>query len=488
MDDPGPTVRQWLTEGLFHQGTGNYPAALSAYRKVVSRNPGLVDAWCNMGSVLREMGRGEEALHACERALELAPDSPAALCNLGCLKAEARDFEAGLACFRKVLTLEPNHFLAHFQLGWVLFQLGRLEEALASDERAIELDGSVAAAHLNQGYTLLKLGRLQAAETSFLKSLELDPGLVPAHWNLAFLRLLDGRYAEAWTDYGWRDQLREARTHQRHFEAPRWAGETFRDRTLLVWAEQGFGDSIQFVRYLAEVKALGGQVLLQVQPALVSLLCTCPGVDLVLSEQQEPPPFDLQVPILALPQVFGSTLETLPRNIPYLACPPAPIYEPKPALTQALRADGQRRVGLVWSGNPTQRDDRTRSLDPRLLAPLAALPGVSWFSLQKHAPGAERRFLPPAFRARDLDPLLETFADTAYALERLDLLISVDTSVAHLAGALACPALVLLSYSPDWRWLLRGEECPWYPTFRLYRQPQPGDWVSVIDALLRDLS
>jgi len=488
MADPGPIVRQWLAEGLSHQGSGNYPAALSAYRKVVSRNPGLVDAWSNMGSVLREMGRREEALRACERALELDPDSTASLCNLGCLKAEARDFEAGLACFRRVLALEPDHFLAHFQLGTVLFQVGRLEDALASDDRAIALDGSVAAAHLNRGYTLLKMGRIPEAEASFLASLELDPGLALAHWNLAFLRLLDGRYAEAWEDYEWRWKLREAVSSQRRFAEPLWEGEPFRDRTLLVWAEQGFGDSIQFVRYLSRVKRLGGQVLLQVQPALVSLMCTCPGVDLVLSERQESPAFDLQVPILSLPRIFRSTLDTVPRDLPYLACPPPPIHEPKPALAEALRGGDAKRVGVVWSGNPGQRDDRTRSLDPRLLEPLAALPGVSWFSLQKHAPSAERRSLPPAFQAQDLDPHLETFADTAYALERLDLLISVDTSVAHLAGALACPTLVLLSYSPDWRWLMTGEACPWYPTFRLYRQPRPGDWTSVVDQLLRDLS
>jgi len=488
MADPGPIVRQWLAEGLSHQGRGNYPAALSAYRKVVSRNPGLVDAWSNMGSVLREMGRREEALQACERALELAPDSTAALCNMGCLKAEARDFEAGLALFRRVLALDPDHFLAHFQLGWVLFQLDRLEDALASDDRAIALDPSVAAAHLNRGYTLLKMGRIPVAEASFLKALEVDPGLAPAHWNLAFLRLLDGRYAEGWEDYEWRWKLREAVSSQRRFAQPQWEGEPFRGRTLLVWAEQGFGDSIQFVRYLSRIKALGGQVLLQVQPALVSLMCSCPGADLILSEQQEPPPFDLHVPILSLPRIFRSTLETLPSEVPYLACPPAPVYEPKPALAEALQGAGPRRVGVVWSGNPGQRDDRTRSLDPRLLEPLAALPGVSWFSLQKHAPGAERRSLPPAFRACDLDPLLETFADTAYALERLDLLISVDTSVAHLAGALACPALVLLSYSPDWRWLMQGDACPWYPTFRVYRQPVPRDWASVVQQLLSDLS
>ncbi len=488
MDALNPILRQWLGEALSQQHAGNYPAALLAYRRVLSRDPAQVDAWCNLGSVLREMGRRDEASEACERALALDPANTAALCILGCLKGDARDYEGAAEMLEKALALCPNHFPARFQMGWVLFHLGRLEEALEADDRAIALDGTIAAAHLNRGYTLMKLGRLPDAEASLLKALDLDEGLVLAHWTLAFVRLLDGRFEEAWPDYGWRWQISDARPHQRHFLQPLWSGEHFEGRTLLVWAEQGFGDTIQFVRYLPMVKELGGQVILQVQPALVSLVSTCPGVDLVTSEQQEPPAFDLQVPILTLPEIFRSTLETLPRHVPYLAVPASHIYEPGPGLVEALQENGRIRIGLVWCGNPNQKDNASRSLDPGLFEPLAQLPNVSWFSLQKYLPEAESRSLPEALHATELGPELSTFADTAYALERLHLLISVDTSVAHLAGALARPAMVLLSFSPDWRWLLKGDRCPWYPTLRLYRQPKPGDWAPVIQDILRDFA
>jgi Flp pilus assembly protein TadD len=486
MDDPGPILRQWLAEGLSHQRDGNYASALLAYRRVVSRDPNLVDAWCNMGSVLRELGRKEEALQACEQALELDPASTAALCNLGCLKGDTGEFETALGFFLRILDIQPDHFLAHFQMGWILFSLDRLEEALSADDHAIALDPSVAAAHLNRGYTLMKMGRLAEAEASFLQSLERDPGLALAHWNLAFLRLLDGRYREAWPDYAWRTKIRESLPSQRNFAQPLWEGERLDGKTILVWAEQGFGDTIQFVRYLPRIQARGGRVILQVQPALMSLMSTCPGADLILGEHQTPPPFDLQVPILSLPQIFDSTMADLPRGVPYLACPCAPAYSPKPALEEALREEGCKRIGLAWHGNPNQKDNRTRSLDPALLEPLAQLPGITWFSLQKYAPGVETKPLPEAFQARDLGPHLDTFTDTAYALERLHLLISVDTAVAHLAGAMARPAIVLLSFSPDWRWRLNGEDCPWYPTFKLYRQPRPGDWASAIQQLLMD--
>lgn len=489
MEGPGQTVRQWLAEGLFHQRQGNYSSALLAYRRVVSRQPDILDAWSNMGAVLRELGRQEEATLACEQALTLDPGNAAALCNLGCLRGDAGDFSGALTYFEQVLAKEPDHFVAQFQLGWALFNLGRIEDALKADDRAVALNPESAAVHLNRGYTLMKLARLPEAETAFRKSLALDPGLPIAHWNLAFLRLLEGRYGEAWPDYGWRWKLRDTLVSQRTFEQPTWRGESLLGQRVLVWAEQGFGDTLQFIRYLPLLQQRGGRVLLQVQPALVSLLQGCPGSERVLSEGEPLPPFDLQVPILDLPMVFSSTLSDLPCDVPYVSPPTPPAYQPSAAMVEALRTDEARtRVALVWQGNPNQKDNRTRSLDPALFEPLAQLPNVTWFNLQKYAPGVEAKPLPPAFKACDLGPLLTTFADTAYALEHMDLTISVDTAVAHLAGALGRPALVLLSFSPDWRWLIKGDSCPWYPTFRLYRQPAPGAWEAVIQNVLRDLA
>jgi tetratricopeptide (TPR) repeat protein len=465
-------MRQWLGEGLAHLQMGNGPAAIMAFKRVLSRDPNQIDAWSNIAAVLREQGRTAEALEACEKALVILPGHLPALCTRASLHGDMGEFENAEALYRQVLAVQPDYFVAQFHLGWALYQQGRLKEALEADDRTIALNSEVAAAHLNRGYTLMKLNRLDESEQAVLRALEIDPGLSLAHWNLAFVRLLAGRMKEAWPEFHWRWKVREALPGQRPFAQPQWKGEPFVGRTLLVWAEQGFGDSIQFVRYLSSVKALGGTVILQIQPALKSLMSTCLGADLVLSEQDALPPFDLQVPIL---------------DLPYLACPGVEVYQPKRALAQALADDGRVRIGLVWSGNPNQKDNRTRSIPASALEPLAALQEVAWFSLQKPQPGSPQEALPAALSARDLDPYLETFADTAFALDHLHLLITVDTSVAHLAGAMGCPALVLLSFSPDWRWLTEGEACPWYPTFRLYRQPSPGDWMSVVRRLVLDL-
>lgn len=488
MADVDPLVRQWLGEGLACFKAGDVMTALLAFRKVLSRDPQQIDAWTNMASLLRELGRREEALEACHRALELLPGHAPALCTLASLQADGGDFAEAELIYRRVLEQDPANFPARFHLGWALFSQGRLEEALVADEAAVAMDPQMAASHMNRGYTLMKLGRLEEAEAAILKSLELDPQLALAHWNLAFVRLLMGRMREAWPGFHWRWQVREAKVGYRPFDQPAWRGESFAGKTLLVWAEQGFGDSIQFVRYLPMVKAQGGTVLLHTQPALVELMRTCAGVDAVFSERDQPPAFDLQVPILDLPALFQSTLEDLPADVPYLSVPrPDQGYRPTDGLQRALEGARGAKVGLAWTGNPTHKDNRTRSISSSLLAPLAAIPGVSWFSLQKIQPGSDSAPLPEALQAVDLDPHLRTFSDTAYAVDRMDLVISVDTSVLHLAGAMGCPALVMLPFSPDWRWLAKGETCPWYPTFRLYRQPQPGDWSAVVRAVVQDL-
>lgn len=478
-------LRQWLGEGLMYLKAGRGVEAIQAFRRVLTRDPNQIDAWSNIAAILREQGRVAEALEACERALQVQPDHLPALCTRATLHGDCGEFSQAESLYRRVLEQDPTYYVAQFHLGWVLYQQGKVEEALKADEQTLAMNPKVAAAHQNHGYTLMKLNRLQEAEQSLLRALALDPNEHLAHWNLAFVRLLMGRLEEAWPDFHWRWKVREAFPSLRTFAQPGWKGEGFEGKTLLVWSEQGFGDSIQFARYLPWVKARGGQVVLQIQPALKAVMSVCAGPDLVISDQEAAPAFDLQVPIMDLPALFGHGLKDLPAEVPYLVTPPT--YVPSPALSQALRDDGRVRIGLVWNGNPSQKDNWSRSVPPGALAPLAQIPGVAWYSLQKLQPSAKQERLPAELNAQDLGPHLETFADTAYALDQLHLLISVDTSVAHLAGAMGCPALVLLSFSPDWRWMTEGEACPWYPTFRLYRQPKPGDWASVVAQVAGDL-
>jgi hypothetical protein len=261
----------------------------------------------------------------------------------------------------------------------------------------------------------------------------------------------------------------------RDFPQPAWDGSPFPGRTLLVWAEQGLGDTLQFARYLARVKALGGRVLFQTYAGLLGLLQNVAGPDQVLSEHDELPPFDLHAPLLDLPARFHSGLDDLPPPAP-LAPPPGHV--PPPALLAALAVPG-RKAGLVWAGSAHHRDDARRSLDPALLAPLADLPGLTWMSLQV---GAATR--PPLPGLVDLGVHFRDFSDTAAALQRLDLVVTVDTAVAHLAGSMGVPTHLLLPFFPDWRWLMEGGTTPWYPSVRLHRQPATGAWPAVLDGLL----
>jgi len=479
MNPPATDLRLWLAEALGRQVAGNYPGALLLYRRILSRDPGHADAWCNLGFVLKELGQPEAALEACGKALALAPDNPIVHCNLGGLALDGGDPQGALAHFRKALALDPVNVPALSGLSGVLGRLGRLGEALEADERALRQEPERAELHLNRGYTLMRSGRLEEAEAGLLRALALEPDLPRASWNLAYLRLLQGRYLEAWPDFGARLQIPEARANLRDYAQPRWQGEPFPGRTLMVWVEQGLGDTLQFVRYLPRVKALGGRVVLQTYEGLAGLLQG--AADAVLGEGEAPSDFDLQVPLMDLPALFRSTPGDLPGEVPYLACPAG--HAPPAALARALEAGaGRRKVGLAWAGSAQHADDARRSLDPALLAPLAALEGVQWFSFQ-----VGPRSLPPLPGLVPLGEHLRDFRDTAFALGACDLLITVDTAVAHLAGALGLPTLLLLPFFPDWRWGRAGEATPWYPTFQLYRQPAPGAWPAVLQRLLDDL-
>ena len=480
MTEPAPDLRPWLAEALGRQVAGNYPGAMLIYRRILSRDPEHADAWCNLGFVLKELGQPEAAQDACLKALTLAPDNPIVHCNLGLLALDRKDPGYALTHYRKALALDPANVPALSGLSAALGRLGRLPEALEADELALRQEPARAELHLNRGYTLMRSGRLPEAEGELLEALARDPGLANARWNLAYLRLLQGRYLEAWPHFSARLAIPEAKANLRDYGQPRWDGAPFPGRTLLVWVEQGLGDTLQFVRYLPRVKALGGQVLFQTYDGLAPLLQGFPGADAVLGERVALPAFDLQVPLMDLPALFLSTPEDLPNEVPYLD---AAGLAPSPALTAALgQGPGLRKVGLVWAGSAQHADDARRSLDPSLLAPLAELPGIRWVSLQVGA-----RALPALPGLVNLDGLLRDFRDTAWALQACDLLITVDTAVAHLAGALGLPTLLLLPFFPDWRWGMTGQDTPWYPTMRLYRQPAPGAWGPVLDQLLEDL-
>ena len=461
--------------------------AVAHYRKAIELAPDYAAAYCNLGDALEEMGQLDEAVACCRKAIALAPDFAEAYNNLGVALAGQRNFEEAVLCYRKVIEFIPDHTEAYSNLGDALEQQGQGQEAVAYCRRAVELTPHIAKAHNNLGVALMRQAAWAEAADCFRRAIALNPELAESHTPLAMALLAQGDMVAGWEEYEWRWKTRYLRPVQRHFAQPQWRGEAGHGRTLLIHAEQGFGDTLQFCRYAPLAAARGLRVILEVQKPLVRLLKSLPGVDAVIAQGEELPPFDLHAPMLSLPLALGTTVESIPRSIAaYLHADEAAVAAWQTRLDTI--AGQNPRIGLVWAGNPRNYSpllaatDRRRSMAPEQLAPLLELSGFHFFSLQKDGPAA-----PEAWKLINLMAEMDDFADTAALIANLDLVITVDTAVAHLAAALAKPVWLMNRFDTCWRWLTDRKDSPWYPTLRLYRQPAPGDWASVIADITRDL-
>lgn len=483
---PGHAVA-YVNRGAVLQDLGLWQLALADYDSALARQqgqPGEADSHNHRGNVLRELRSYPEALQSHERAIQLEPGRANFHNNRGIALRLAGRYPEALAAFDRALALQPAYAQAFNNRANTLNNLGRLEEALQSYEQAIALQPEVATYHTNRGNILQELQRPDAALQSYRQAVLLDPADAHARWSLSLGLLQLGRFEEGWQAYEYRWERAGYRERQSpHFLRPRWNGGTaLEGKTLLIHAEQGLGDTLQFCRYAAEVARRGGQVLLEVQPPLRSLLQGLPGALRVLCPGDPLPAFDLQCPLLSLPLAFDTRLDTIPAAVPYLRASPAKIAQWQSALGPRTRP----RVGLVWSGSGSHAHDRKRSI--ALAEFLALLPaGVQPVSLQKEVREADL----PALQARpDLlhfGDALADFSDTAALCELVDVVVCVDTSVAHLAGALGRPLWLLLPTNPDWRWLLDRADSPWYPRARLFRQAEPGQWGEVLQAVRRAL-
>jgi tetratricopeptide (TPR) repeat protein len=460
---------------------GAYDDAVTACRHAIALRPGHAEAYLALGNALRGLARWEEAITAYRQALALRPNAAAAWNNLGIALTERGDLVAAVEALQRAILFEPANPALQTNLAATLRKLGDLDGALRACRLALELKPDHVEAYNGLGLVLADQSRLAESEAAFRQALALAPDYADAHLGLALTLLLQGRLPEGWAQYEWRWRCPPLVHLPRRFSKPLWDGSDLAGRTLLLHAEQGFGDTLQFVRFLAQAPAWGGPVVLECQPPLHRLLrMSFPAVPLVA--RGEPlPPFDVQAPLLRVPHLLGTTLDTLPAATPYLR------VDAGLAAAWAARLAGPpgRRVGLVWSGNPDHREDHRRTLPPDYLAPLlaagaGAAPPVRFFSLQKGERAARLADLQAHAPVADLGPDLADFADTAAALLSLDLVITVDTAVAHLAGALGRPVWTLLAYAADWRWLRGRDDSPWYPTMRLFRQDGPGDWSPVI--------
>jgi tetratricopeptide (TPR) repeat protein len=477
--DPRNSDASHLLGVVAHQ-TGHPEDAIDLIGRAIALNAAEPTYHCNLGLALKELGRMDEAIACYLRAIDLRPDYPEAHNSLGNALAEKGEPEQAADAYRQAIRLRPAYPEAYFNLGLTQKEHGELDEAIASYRRAIELRPEYHEAYYNLGNALRDQRRLREAVASYRAAIQIAPDFPDAHHNAALAILALGDLRQGWAEYEWRwrtSQLSEAR---REFAQPQWHGEDVKGRTLLIHAEQGFGDTLQFCRYAKMAAGLGARVILEVQQPLVRLLRGLIGTELVLARGEELPPFDVHCPMLSLPLVFGTVLETIPAETPYLRA------------DASLEAGWRKRldspdtsgpkIGLVWAGKSSNLADQRRSIAPERLRPLLEYPGIRFFSLQKIGPPA-----PADFPLIDVMDEMEDFADTAALIANLDLVISVDTAVAHLAASLGRPVWLLDRFDACWRWLADRTDSPWYPGLRIYRQPRPGDWVSVLANVVRDL-
>jgi tetratricopeptide (TPR) repeat protein len=461
--------------------SGQIQQADGFYRQALACAPDDPDTLSGFGEALRRSGKHAEARTILERALTLAPQSAEAASNLGATLYEMGMVPAAEAHFRRALVCNPRYPNAYSNLGELLRRHGYVRQALSPNLMAAELQPRNPIFHDNLGNTLRDLGKLQDAEARFRRAVEIAPDFGKARANLGMLDLLRGDFARGWEGYEGRMQAELAALADR-FTQPRWHPDrSGRGSTVLLHAEQGLGDTLQFVRYVPQVIAAGFRVVLEVQKPLVGLL-GCIADVVVVGKGDPLPDFDSQCPLLSLPLVFGTALKTIPAAIPYLSADPDAVERWR----SRLRGSGLK-VGIAWAGNPAHRNDATRSMPLAALQPLLSVPGVRFFVLQKELRPGDQESL-ARLGVENIAAEFRDFTDTAAAVSNLDLTVSVDTSIVHLAGALGRPVWIMLPGVPDWRWLLECDDSPWYPTARLFRQPNHADWTGVAETVARELA
>jgi tetratricopeptide (TPR) repeat protein len=507
-----------LARGIVLAGLGRYQEALASYNQVLAVRPGDAEAFNSRGVALSELKRYAESLSDFDSALATRPSYPEALNNRGVALTALKRYDEALASYAKALALRPDYAEAHYNRAVALDEMKQPEEALASCEEALRRRPDYPEALINRGIALDELGRHQEAVESYERVLALKPGHtealnnrgtalmdlerfdaalasyeeaiatnpdhVESHWNRSVLLIRLGRFEPGWQEYEWR-RRREAWV-ERHFDGPEWTG-TSAARRVLVYAEQGLGDTIQFARFARTLAARGREAILEVQPGLKTLLGSLCGVT-VVGRGEPLPPFDAHVPLMSLPHVLGATESDLAAHVPYLAAEP-PRTEKWAA---RLPRDKSFKVGIAWQGNPGAPGDKGRSIPLAAFAPLGRVPGVRLISLQKRD-GIEQLADRPQgmsidILGADFDDGADAFLDTAAVMMNLDLIVTSDTAIVHLAGALARPVWMPLKLVPDWRWMAEREDTPWYPTARLFRQTRRGCWEDVFVRIASELA
>jgi tetratricopeptide (TPR) repeat protein len=493
-----------FVEALYNWGNalaqqGKLTEAINAYQRAIEHNRGVPEIHRALGRALTAENRFEDAAYAYRNLASLRPSDAESQFELALALQTCDRLEEAVTVYRQALAIEPRMAGAQRNLGAALKSLNRLQEAEACFRRAVELNGADAEAHFNLGSGLAIQGKFEEAAAAYEQAVQLDPNHAEAQWNLGTLRMLHADFQRGWAGYEWRSKTRQLPVKE--YGAPRWNGEPLEAKTVLVHAEQGLGDTIQFVRYLKAVKERVANVVFACPKPLVKLLSMGAGsavqrrtigVDQFVAEGDALPKFDFQVPLLSLPLVFGTRLETIPAEVPYVFSDEKLVGQWHEKLNEVRGF----RVGVNWQGRQGIAFAERRDIPIEMFERLAGMPGVRLVSLQKETESkaesrrskVEGEAKPAIVELGKIDTEHGAFMDTAAIMMNLDLVITSDTSVAHLAGALGVPVWLALPFVPDWRWLLDRSDSPWYPTMRLFRQKQLGNWEGVFEEIEAALS
>jgi hypothetical protein len=433
-------IQAMIRLGNSYAMQGNWDQAIDAYQKVIAERPDMPGVFHNLGNVLHSKGEIDEAIVAYNRALRLHPANAEALCSLGNLFNEKKQAKEAIVAYQNAIIHQPDHVQSNIRLGQTFQELGQVNEAI----------------------------------TAFSRLVALRPDEALGHLNLSLALQLRGELRKGWQEYEWRSRVAGA-PHLPKLIQPIWNGEALDGRRILLYPEQGYGDAIQFVRYAPMVAQRGGKVILGCLPELAKLFSSVAGVEQVIPAGQRLPDFDLHRSLISMPLLFDTTLETIPAPKAYLF-PDAALSENWRKRVANIKA--KLKIGLAWAGGRLPHPDRSLSLSK--LSPLAEISDVHFFSLQKGEAAQEARNPPHGMELTDWSAELNDFAQTAALMANMDLIVSIDTSVGHLAGALGKPTLLLLRFAADCRWLLHRSDSPWYPTMELFRQPCIGDWETPV--------
>jgi len=459
--------------------------ALESYDKAISLKPDYAEGYSNRGNALKELKLLDEALVSYDKAISIHSDFAEAYYNRGVALIELKRLEEALVSFDKAISIKPDFAEAYSNRGQALQELQRLEDALVSYGKAITLKPDYAEAYSNRGVALQELKALDEAVANYHKAISIESNYAEANFNLSLCHLLMGNFKDGWKGYEWRWKNENIIKNSgvRNFLHPLWLGaEPLKNKTILLYAEQGLGDTIQFCRYVSLVAELGAKVIVEVQRPLAKLLKNLEGASQIIAMGDKHPEFDFQCPLLSLPLAFNTELTTIPPASKYITSDSEHLATWQAKLGEKARL----RVGLVWSGSTGHKNDHNRSLT--LLRLLPHLPShIEYVCLQKEIRDIDQAILAKQSGIQFFGKELEDFTDTAALCSLMDLVISVDTSVAHLAATLGKPTWVLLPFCPDWRWLLDEDKSPWYPSAKLYRQENMNDWGGVLEKIKNDL-